>query len=197
MEQFQSLLPRYQQSSVSITHMNWQSWHELAKTARPPPNCPVSAGEEQPEPARMSEEVQFCAFLNKVNISEDLSPTEHCKARYASSSSLSIEYYLYSLQIAHVLLQVLPQQSTMWVGLTMWVCITWPKQKIPLNTVLCSSFPTLALIVIMSLLPWLVLSFGKKVWYTCSVWGCVCHGWIFSALWAVVTFCINCIHGKM
>ena len=50
-------------------------------------------------------------------------------ASFASIRSLSIESYLYSLQTSHVLLQVLPQQYTM------WVCIIWHIQKFLLQEI--------------------------------------------------------------
>ena len=68
--------------------------------------------------AGMPGEVLCHASLTKVKISEDMRPKKHCKARYASPPSLTVESYLYSLQISSVLPRVLPQQNTMWVCLS-------------------------------------------------------------------------------
>ena len=49
--------------------------------------------------------------LNDVKFSQDVRPMKRCKASYARALSLSIEYYLYSLQTSRVLPQVVSQQN--------------------------------------------------------------------------------------
>ena len=88
--------------------MSQQQWHDPAETAGPLPSQ-----QEQPEPVRMPGEVLCRASINEVKIRGDRRPTKPSKASYASTPSLSIESYLYSLQTSHVLPQVLPQQDTM------------------------------------------------------------------------------------
>ena len=100
------------------TNQHWQ--YDPAETARPPPN--------QHESMRATRS----ATLNKVKIIEDVRPPKSCTASYASPLSLSVESYLYSFQTSHVLPGVLPQQNTM------WVCITWHNQKLPLHIHVCS-----------------------------------------------------------
>jgi hypothetical protein len=82
--------------------MNQQQWYNLAETARLPLNWHTSQ-QEQPRQAGMPGEVSLLCFLNEVKISKDTRPKMHCKASYASkTSSLSIGFYLYSLQTKHV-----------------------------------------------------------------------------------------------
>ena len=87
--------------------MGQQQWHDPAETAGPLPSQ-----QEQPEPVRMPGEVLCRASINEVKIREDRRPTKPSKASYASTPSLSIESYLYSLQTSPVLPWVLPQQNT-------------------------------------------------------------------------------------
>ena len=74
----------------------------------------------QTGPNGMPGEVLCCVFLNEVKISEDedVKPTKHCKASYASTPSLFIGSYLHSLQTSHVLQWILPQPNTRWVCLS-------------------------------------------------------------------------------
>ncbi|XP_011244660.1 pleckstrin homology domain-containing family H member 2 isoform X6 [Mus musculus] len=76
--------------------MNQQRWPNPAETARPLPNPQKSAG-ERPEPTRTPGEVLCRASLNEVKIREDSRPMKCCKASYASTPPLSIDFYL-SLQ---------------------------------------------------------------------------------------------------
>ena len=69
--------------------------------------------QEWTESAGLPGEVFCCASVNKVKISEDMSPRKCCcKTGCTSALSLSNEAFLYSLKISHVLSQVLPQQTS-------------------------------------------------------------------------------------
>ena len=75
-----------------------------------------------------------------------------CKASYASTVPLSIESYVYFLQALGVLPQVLPQQNTMWVCPTMWVChVTYPERFTSIvSKVPWFSSPTLGVLFFMA-----------------------------------------------
>ena len=105
--QFQSpivRIPAVQVCSVRIANRNHPLWHDPAETARPPLNQQESAGD--------TGEVLCGASLNRVKISEDedLRPTEHCRASYASPPSLTLRPIIRS-QTSRVLTGVFPSKS--------------------------------------------------------------------------------------
>ena len=108
-------------SSVRISNMNQQWWHDPAETARPPPNLQESVRATRVN--QMPKDVLCNASLNEETTSKDLRPMKHCKASYASVPSLSIESYLYSLQTSPM------GQNNTWVS----VWITWNIQKLLLQ----------------------------------------------------------------
>lgn len=119
MGQFQSLLSGYQhttsvvlvyqQSSskviklestmVALSSINSQASDKWAQINGRNQN-------QQPEPTRMPGEVLCCVSLNEVKFNEDLRPRKHYTAIRVSTLSLSVGFYLYSLQTSRILLQV-------------------------------------------------------------------------------------------
>ena len=97
-------IPAVQVCSVRTANRNHQLWHDPAETARPPLNQQESAGD--------TGEVLCGASLNRVKISEDedLRPTEHCRASYASPPSPTLRPIIRS-QTSRVLTGVFPSMS--------------------------------------------------------------------------------------
>lgn len=90
---------------VRIPNMN--QCHDPIETARPLPSELVGISRTSQDARR------FLPFLSQQR--EDSRPTKHCKASYVSTTSLSIETFLYTVQI--------PPD-----------CITRCNQKLPLHS---------------------------------------------------------------
>ena len=120
-----SILSGYQQSSSVVSGYQTRISSSGMIQQKQLGCCWIGTSQQEwPGPTR-TPEVLCHVSLNEEKIREDA--MNCCKASYASTSSLSVESYLYSLQRSHVLPWVLPQQDTM------WVCIMWHKQKLPLK----------------------------------------------------------------
>lgn len=123
---FQSLLGYQHSNSVSGYQMLISSSGKIQQKL--PGLLQISRSQqEQPGPAWTPWEVLCHASFNEVKSTKDVRPMKHSTPSYASIWSLSVEFYLYSLQTSYVLPWILPQQSTM------WVCITWYTQKLSIS----------------------------------------------------------------
>ena len=138
-----SFLGRYlsavQFSGVRIANTNQQQWHNPAETSRPPTNWHKSVGATRV--SRDSRSSLLCLPQGSEDQGRQRQETKMgdqgsvAKLAMPAPSSLSVESYLYSLQISWFL----PQQNTTRVCLSqqnsMGVCFSWHIQKLPFHSV--------------------------------------------------------------